>query len=330
MIGMLASGLGDGKEELLPPTEALLVGLADQGKLVFDPAAGTGQLLVAVGKSIGPSPAILVGQEQNEQARDLALLNLKIHGLEATIRTGDALADDALLDLRADVIVSNPPWGQRVFMAQKVASDARWVWGAPGPGDSNMAWVQHCLYHLADQGRAVILLPSKVLFEQGRSAKIRQGIIKSGYLESVIALPPGLLRTTKIGTAVLVFVKGHRQNDGGPNSTLMVNLEEQPTQEWGNQRRLPMSLVNEVLAMRRHFLAGHEPTTQYAAIASYEAIAENGFDITPKRYVISPQFSPSPMHFGDALKSARESLLRALESGHQTDRQLEQLLKRQS
>jgi predicted DNA-binding transcriptional regulator AlpA len=327
IIGTLA---GDSKEELLPPTESLVVGLAGQGKVLFDPAAGTGQLLVAMSKALSASSATFIGQEQNELARDLAQLNFKIHGLEAIISGGDALTEDRLPDLRADVIVTNPPWGQRLFLAEKLAKDARWVWGAPGPGDGNMAWVQHCLYHLADQGRAVIVLPSKALFEQGRSAKIRQGIIKSGYLESVIALPPGLLRSTKIGTAVLVFAKGRRRIDGGPNSTLMVNLEEQPTEEWGNQRCLPMSLVSEVLSLHQRFLAGHEPTIQYAAIASYEAIAENGFDITPKRYVMSTQLAPSPTQFGDALKSARESLLRALESGHQADRQLEQLLTRQS
>lgn len=330
MIGMPTSGLDNSKEDLPPPVDSLVVGLAGQGRVVFDPAARTGQLLVAMGKASGAPSAKLIGQEQNEWARDMAMLNLKIHGLEASISAEDALTHDQLPDQRADVIVSNPPWGQRLFLADKLANDARWVWGAPGPGDGNMAWVQHCLYHLADEGRAVIVLPSKVLFEQGRSAKIRQGIIKAGYLESVIALPPGLLRSTKIGFAILVFAKGRRTIDGGSSSTLMVNLEEQPTEELGNQKRLSLSLVGEVIALHQRVLAGLPPTSQYAKIASYEAIVENGFDISPKRYVMSTKLAPSPVQFGDALKSARESLRRALENGRQADRQLEQLLKRQS
>lgn len=328
-IHLLASGLDGGKENLPSSIVSLVVGLAGKGRVVLDPAAHTGQLLAAMGKASDLPSVRLVGQEQNDGARNVALLNMKIQRLEASISADNAITYDKWPDLRADVIVSNPPWGQRLFDVDQLANDARWVWGAPGPGDGNMAWVQHCLFHLSDQGRAVIVLPSKVLFEQGRSARIRQGIIKAGYLESVIALPPGLLETTKVGFVVLVFAKGPRLIDGGPNATLMVNLEEERTELLGRQKRLPPKLIEEVVSLHQQVVTGLPPAKPYAAIASYDAIAENGFDITPKRYVMSKTTMPTPVQFDDALKSAREALRRSLEDGRQADRQLEQLLRSQ-
>ena len=329
-IYLMESGMTFGKEKLPLSIVSLVVGLAGMGSVIFDPAAHTGQLLTAMGKASGSLPARLIGQEQIDRARNMALLCMKIERLEANISADDAIRYDKWPELRADVIVSNPPWGQRLSDVDRLANDARWVWGAPGSNDGNMAWVQHCLYHLSDQGRAVIVLPSRVLFEQGRSARIRQGIIKAGYLESVIALPPGLLETTKIGFVILVFAKGRRPIDSGPSATLMVNLEDERTELFGRQKLLPLKLVEEVVSLHQRVVSGLAPSLPFASIASYQAIVENGFDITPKRYVMSKVVAPTPVQFDDALKSARESLRRSLESGHQVDRQLERLLKEQS
>ena len=327
MVEWLELGPDTGEGELPPSIVSLVVALAGQGEVILDPAARAGQLLVAIGKASGSPSARLIGQEQDNWARGIAMLNLKIHGLESSIGAENALTHDQVPDIRADVIVSNPPWGQRLFSADQLANDARWVWGDPGSGDGNMAWVQHCLYHLADHGRAVMVLPPKVLFEQGRSAKIRQGVIKSGYLESVIALPPGLLRSTKIGVAILVFAKGRRPADGKPASTLMVNLEDQPLEEWGKWKRLPTSLVKEVIALNKRVLAGAEPESEFAAIATYNDIAENGFDISPKRYVVSPEIFVTPKQLDDALEVARRSVRQALEDGRRADQKLEALLR---
>src|SRR5262249_16731940 len=125
-----------------------------------------------------------------------------------------------------DRILCVPPWNQRLPKADVRINDQRWVFGEPGPMDGNAAWIQHCLAHLADEGRAVIALPNSALFESGRAGRIRQRIVKAGLLDAVFALPGGLFAWTPLPCALLVFAKGRRSVNERPAQTLMVDLTD--------------------------------------------------------------------------------------------------------
>jgi type I restriction enzyme M protein len=88
----------------------------------------------------------------------MAQLNLAIHEIEADVMLGDVFGEDRFPQLRADRVVCVPPWNQKLPMAEVLRDDPRWVFGEPGPGDGNTAWIQHCLAHLNDNGRAVWLI----------------------------------------------------------------------------------------------------------------------------------------------------------------------------
>ena len=177
--------------------------------------------------------------------------------------------DDHFPQLRADRVISVPPWGQKLPLADVLTDDPRWVWGEPGPNDGNAAWVQHCLSHLADDGRAVIVLPNGALFESGRAGRIRQRIVKAGLLDAVLALPPGLFAWTALPCAVLVFTKGRPNVGGKPAPTLMVDLTESAPEQGGRSSTLDSDLIDEVAELYRRWVKGQRPTAEYAAVAAF-------------------------------------------------------------
>jgi hypothetical protein len=184
---------------------ALLLRLASpQAGTVLDPAAGEGGFLLAAARAAGdPQRLTLRGQEVNAAAWRLAIQRLTIHGLEADIRLGDSLRDDAFPGQMADLVLCDPPYGYRGWRTGLSADDPRWVFGVPG-ANADFAWVQHVIAHLQPDRRAFILLPVGSLYRGGVDARIRSQLLDQGAVEAVIALPPGLARGTSIALALWV------------------------------------------------------------------------------------------------------------------------------
>lgn len=176
---------------MLPPSSLrrLMIAIAQPRGSVYDAASGTGQLLVDAALAGNSTVARLFGSEESYSLCLMAMLNLEIHELSANLYWDDPFENHYFADERADCVIAAPPWNTKFPTGDRMSGDPRWVWGEPGPNDKDAAWIQHCLYHLADGGRAVILLPNSVLFEGGRFGRIRQRIIKAGLLDAVIALP---------------------------------------------------------------------------------------------------------------------------------------------
>ena len=255
-------------------------------RLNYDPASGAGRLLVEVAEASHTIlPPAVFGQEPNVHIKSIGDLNLRIHGLEATIKMDNVLFYDLFPDAQFDLVVCDPPWRHGHSESSAPADDPRWIWGEP-MGDSSTAWIQHCLYHLAPEGKAVIALPPKVLFEKGRTARTLQGIIKAGLLEAVVSLPSGLLPGASIACAVLVFAKGRPTVDGKPSPTLMINIDDAQVEGLGREKSLPPELITSIGEIYRDWRAGTPPTSELASTAQYEDLAENGFDLSPRRYVL--------------------------------------------
>lgn len=139
--------------------------------------------------------------------------------------------------------------------------------------------------HLADRGRAVIVLSNSALFESGRAGRIRQRIIKAGLLDAVLALPPGLFPSTSVASSVLVFVEGRPNVNGKPAPTLMVDIRDATGGRTGRSATLTNSLIYEVAHLYRSWTVGEEPASKIAAVARYDDLATNDFVIDPGRYV---------------------------------------------
>jgi type I restriction-modification system DNA methylase subunit len=185
----------------------LLIGLARPlTGVVLDPAAGAAGFLLAAEQSVGRNgigrPRLL-GQELNPQARRIGQRRLLVHGIDAPIAQGDSLAGDAITAVRADVVLLDAPYAMR--LDDQLRDDSRWSYGIPPKHNADMGWLQQAIGHLADSGRAFVVLPVGSLFRGGQEAKIRRAMVRRGTIEAIIALPAGLHTVTSIPLAIWVL-----------------------------------------------------------------------------------------------------------------------------
>ncbi|WP_338058570.1 N-6 DNA methylase [Streptomyces noursei] len=170
---------------------------------VFDPACGSGALLVAAARQ---GAQHLYGQDlvPVQARRSLIHLGLEASDSLADIRAEDSLRADAFADLTADGVLCNPPYGDRDWGHDELAYDPRWAYGVPPRGDSELAWVQHALAHVTPGAFVVILLPPAAA-SRSLSRRIRAELIRTGALRAVISLPAGAAPPLHIGLHVWIL-----------------------------------------------------------------------------------------------------------------------------
>lgn len=121
---------------------------------------------------------------------------------------------------KADLVVTQPPWGLRFTPNEqdklKEAKFLQYDKGGRIPASAGDAlWIQHALYNMNKQGRAIILMPHGWLFRGGYDAKLRDYLLENDFVESIIGLPAGLLSNTKIPTVILVLNKNKPKDEQG-------------------------------------------------------------------------------------------------------------------
>ncbi|MFJ1782370.1 N-6 DNA methylase [Streptomyces anulatus] len=154
----------------------------------YDPTCGIGSLLLAV---TGPRTSLLAGQDTHPGLLRLARLRTGFaDGPPAQVEAGDSLCDDRLPDLRAQLVVCDPPLGQPDWGREDLLLDPRWELGVPSRAESDLAWLQHCYFHTAPGGRTLIALPPSAAYRKS-GRRIRSELVRRGLLVSVITLPAG-------------------------------------------------------------------------------------------------------------------------------------------
>lgn len=184
-------------------TSALLASLAGDGDgSVYDPACGIANVLIRIAER--GTVRQLVGSDINRDALRVGAQRALLHGVSVHLVAGDVLMSDPLPDLRADVIVTEPPFGM-AWDSSLAMSDPRFAFGVPPRTASDLAWVQHAIAHLAPSGRAFVLTYPGALFRAGAERQIRANLLSAGCVEAVVALPPKMLPHTSIGPALWVL-----------------------------------------------------------------------------------------------------------------------------
>ncbi|WP_443744596.1 N-6 DNA methylase [Streptomyces sudanensis] len=186
-----------------PPLAALMARIAlrvrsggqEEGLTVFDPACGTGHLVAAAVRERPPAGRTVVLAGEREPAL-AALASARLAfaadahpGVRAEIATADALREDPFAEARADIALCNPPFNERDWGYEELATDQRWTHGLPPRTEPELAWVQHLLSRLKPGGAAVVLLPPAVASRRA-GRRIRSSLLRSGVLRAVVALPP--------------------------------------------------------------------------------------------------------------------------------------------
>ncbi|WP_432198786.1 N-6 DNA methylase [Streptomyces sp. bgisy027] len=204
---------------------------ADGVRTVLDPACGAGSLLLAAGRRWGGSgPAELRGQDSDPVLASLTRAQLAAAGHagpdrpQVTVTAADTLRADAQADVRADVILCDPPSNERDWGHAELATDPRWVHGQPPRTESELAWVQHITSALAPGGVGVVVLPPAVAARRA-GRRIRAGLLRSGVLRTVIALPPGAAPPHGVGLHLWVLrAAGSGQEPGAsPGEVTLVD-----------------------------------------------------------------------------------------------------------
>jgi type I restriction enzyme M protein len=182
---------------------------------VFDPACGSGGMFVQAEEFVeahgGRRNDISVfGQEQNPTTWRLAKMNLALRGIEVNLgpEWGDSFHHDMHPDLRADFILTNPPFNVSEWAGERLRDDPRWKYGVPPAGNANFAWIQHMLHHLAPTGTMVSVLANGSLSsQQSGEGEIRRNLVEADLVECIVALPSQLFYTTQIPVCLWILTK---------------------------------------------------------------------------------------------------------------------------
>lgn len=214
-IGNFAATEGNrGGEFFTPPCVVnLLVNMLNpkQG-IIYDPACGTGGMFIQSSRYSG-SNLSFVGQEQNCKTILLAYMNGVLHGLDIEIKNGDTLLNDCFHDLRADYVISNPPFNMKEWGAEQLSADDPRIFGKVNKNNANYMWIQHFIYHLKPQGKAGFVISNGALTSSNDADLItRKKMLERNIVDCVVQLPDKMFIGTAIPSA-LVFLDMDRNEE---------------------------------------------------------------------------------------------------------------------
>ena len=287
LIGQFASGAGKKAGEFYTPQEVskILAKIVTTGKQklksVYDPTCGSGSLLLRVAREV-EDVSNFYGQEMNRTTYNLARMNMILHGVhyrQFDIKQDDTLEHPQHIDKQFEAIVANPPFSAQWSANPLFTSDDRFSqYGRLAPSSkADFAFVQHMIYHLADNGTMAIVLPHGALFRGGAEQHIRRYLIENkNFLDAVIGLPANIFYGTSIPTCILVFKKCRENHDDILFIDASQHFEKVKTQNV--LRPKDIDLIIDTFRNRTE-------TPKYSKKATLEEIAKNDYNLNMPRYV---------------------------------------------
>jgi type I restriction enzyme M protein len=291
LMQMYASSAGKSGGEYYTPQEVseLLARITVAGKTevnkVYDPACGSGSLLLSFSKVLGQENVRqgFFGQEINLTTYNLCRINMFLHDVnyeKFDIAHGDTLTDPAHWDDEPfEAIVSNPPYSIKWDGDANplLINDPRYApAGVLAPkSKADLAFTLHILHWLAVNGTAAIVEFPGVLYRGGAEQKIRKYLIDNNYVDAVIQLPPDLFFGTTIGTCIIVLKKSKADN-----ATLFIDASAQCSRV-GNKNKL---MTDDIKTILDAFVA-RQDSAHFARLVDNGAIAENGYNISVSSWI---------------------------------------------
>lgn len=222
------------------------------GDLIQDPAVGSGGFLVSADRYIRSQSSEkdylsttprYEGVEIEKNTRRIALMNTMLNGLDAKIIYGDALTSDAEGLSSPDIVLANPPFGVKSGSKRKLRSNI------PFPSASKqVAFLQHIYLGLKPGGRAAVVLPDNVLFEDGVTAEVRSDLLRRCNLHTILKLPSGIFTSAGVKTNVLFFSKPKEPVSDATEAVWLFDMRAQMP-NFGKTRRLAASDFAEFLSV---------------------------------------------------------------------------------
>ncbi|MCO8048003.1 type I restriction-modification system subunit M [Acinetobacter towneri] len=305
-----ATESGKSKGQFYTPAEvsrvvAKVVGIkkdTPKNATVYDPTCGSGSLLLKASDEAERGLTIY-GQEMDNATSALARMNMILHGdvgEGAKITQGNTLSSPSYKDeagqlMSFDFAVANPPFSSKNWtngLTPNSDEFDRFVWGIPPEKNGDFAFLLHILKSLKSTGKAAVILPHGVLFRGNAEVRIRENLIKQGYIKGIIGLPANLFYGTGIPASIIVIDKAKAKPiqfnekdeviDG--QSIFMIDASKGFIKD-GNKNRLRHQDIHKIVDVftKELVLEG------YSRKVDIHAIVANEYNLNIPRYIDSSE-----------------------------------------
>ncbi len=291
LMTMYASNAGKSGGEFFTPADVseLLTRLGTVGKTeinkVYDPACGSGSLLLKAEKVLGKDAIRngFYGQEINITTYNLCRINMFLH--DVGFDKFDIACEDTLKapqhwdDEPFELIVSNPPYSIKWEGSDNpiLINDPRFSpAGVLAPkSKADMAFIMHSLSWLAPNGTAAIVCFPGIMYRGSAEKKIRQYLIDNNFIDCIIQLPSNLFFGTSIATCIMVMKKNKADN-----KTLFIDASKECIKVTNNNKLTPENIDHIVEAFTKR-----EEVEYFSHLASYDEVKENEYNLSVSTYV---------------------------------------------
>ncbi len=291
LMGMYASNAGKSGGEYFTPQEVstLLTKLAIIGKArvnkVYDPACGSGSLLLKSAKILGNDKVDqgYFGQELNVTTYNLCRINMFLHNIgydKFDIANEDTLIQPMHWDEEPfEVIVSNPPYSTSWVGEDDVTliNDPRYSpAGVLAPkSKADMAFIMHMISWLAPNGTASIVCFPGIMYRGGAEQKIRKYLVDNNFVDAIIQLPSNLFFGTGIATCIMVMKKNKVDNN-----ILFIDADKECIKD-GNSNRLTDDNIETIIK----YYTDRANVDHAVSVVPYEKIVEEKYNLSVSTYV---------------------------------------------
>ena len=291
LMTMYASNAGKSGGEFFTPADVseLLTRLGTVGKTtinkVYDPACGSGSLLLKAEKILGKEAVRngFFGQEINITTYNLCRINMFLHDIgfdKFDIECEDTLTNPQHWDDEPfELIVSNPPYSIKWAGTDNplLINDPRFApAGVLAPkSKADLAFIMHSLSWLAPNGTAAIVCFPGIMYRGGAEQKIRKYLIDNNFIDCVIQLPANLFFGTTIATCIMVLKRGKADS-----RTLFIDATNECIKVTNNNK-LTLENIQRIVDT----FANREEIAHFSHLATYDEIAENNYNLSVSTYV---------------------------------------------
>lgn len=291
LMTMYASNAGKSGGEFFTPADVseLLTRLGTVGKSeinkVYDPACGSGSLLLKAEKILGKDAIRngFYGQEINITTYNLCRINMFLH--DVGFNKFSVACEDTLIapqhwdDEPFELIVSNPPYSIKWAGDENplLINDPRFApAGVLAPkSKADMAFIMHSLSWLASNGTAAIVCFPGIMYRGGAEQKIRKYLVDNNYVDCIIQLPSNLFFGTSIATCIMVMKKNKSDN-----MTLFIDASGECIKVTNNNKLTPKNIERIVKVFAKREIIAH-----FSHLAAYDEIIRNDYNLSVSTYV---------------------------------------------
>lgn len=292
---------------------------------IYDPTCGSGGMLIESARYIAAQPngkvgnninVALYGQEKNIGTWAIGKLNMLLHNFtDADLRKGDTLnipqhQNEQGELMLFDRVIANPPFSMGAWWSKaeanievkldkngnekkvspnynKVVSDpyGRFQYGIPPRGYADMAFLQHMIAVLKQDGKAGVVLPHGTLFRGSSEGKIREALLKADLVEGIVGLPSALFYNTGIPASIWIINKSKTEAQKG--KVIIIDASND-YKDGKNQNELLTEHIEKVVKA----YDGATDEDKYMRIVPLEEIADNDYNLNISRYIDTSEPEP--------------------------------------